>query len=117
MLCKNLANTHCKMNELIGKIKVPVSIRCLNLLILSLNLLWFLSFFLALRSGKGFVSNLNLFWDLIFFGTPYVTAVLVLVLLLVHLKQRRRITLLSITAFVLTAFPWCLYSAFILRFL
>lgn len=79
-----------------------------------LMFLWYASLILALRSGKGFASNLNFFWgDLIFAFLPFAMPILLGVLLYSHYRLKIRLRFATYAVLLIGLSPWMLYLVFL----
>jgi hypothetical protein len=72
----------------------------------ALVVLWFLSVWLGERSGNGFISNLNLFWNAIWSIAPYIASVFAVIALFIHFRLGRAHWLWAYSALIVAAAPW-----------
>src|SRR4051812_43042498 len=91
---------------------IRISIPSQAIAVIVLTAFWYFTWWLGLRSGKGFVSNLHLFWGTSFFLAPFVAAIFSIALLVSHFRagQSRRWLVYLAVLFALT--PWLCFPLF-----
>jgi hypothetical protein len=88
--------------------QINIDLRLLSVAIAVLMSFWYISVWLGLHAGKGFVSNLNLFWSLVYVGAPFVAIVLAIILLYSHYSSGERFKWWVYPAALFAFSPWLL---------
>jgi hypothetical protein len=91
---------------------IRISIPSQAVTVIALTLLWYLSWWLGLRAGKGFISNLHLFWGAAFFYAPIIAAVFSVIMLISHFRTGRSHRWLVYTAVLIATTPWICFPLF-----
>lgn len=95
--------------------KVKVGIPSLAGLVLLFAALWHLSLLLGTQAGKGFVSNLSLFWVAVFSLCPYICGGFLLLLTAIYFRGHRAHTKWYATAVVIGLTPMLWFVAWWIR--
>lgn len=92
--------------------EIRVGVRSPATIVFLLIPLWFLSVWLGIHAGKGFVSSLSLFWGAVFMFVPFIAPIFAAVALFLHFRDGRRHPFWAYTALVVSLLPWFLYLVF-----
>jgi hypothetical protein len=91
---------------------IRVGVRSQAAIVIGITVLWYLAWLLGNLSGKGFVSNLHLFWVASFIYGPFVATAFSLILLVSHFRAGRPYRTLVYAAVLLSLTPWLVHWMF-----
>jgi hypothetical protein len=83
--------------------------------VIGMIMFWCWSVWLGAHAGKGFVSNLSLFWNAVFSWMPFIALVFMAVLVFTYFRSGRRHLWWLVIAIGSALFPWFLFIVYLVE--
>jgi hypothetical protein len=93
--------------------KIQIGPRPLAAGVIATVAIWYSSLWLGLREGKGFVSNLSLFWNAVFTFLPFIASLFTVMLLIVYFRSGRPHGWWVLCAVSVAVSPWVLFILYL----